>query len=188
MSPQFRSRFIFKVLASTLFLEETSWLYNERHHGKCPIDGVGGTLKNVVFRKVKSCQTVVQTPEDFKKLTRKYVPSITTEYLPKEAETTEPKDIDNVPLIQDTLKTHKLERYINQRNKISIKLFKMAADEGPFYSPWCSRVGGLICGHKDSNAHENQCKECRTNYLEDGTEWLEYPVYKKWFHETCFYV
>ena len=47
------------------------------------------------------------------------MPSIKTEYLPKEAEITEPKDIDNAPLIQDTLQIHKLERYINQRNEIS---------------------------------------------------------------------
>ena len=116
------------------------------------------------------------------------MPSITTEYLPKEAEITEPKDIDNAPLIQDTLQIHKLERYINQRNEISIKFFKTAADEGPFYTQWYSRVGGLICGHKDSNAYENQCAECRKNYFEDETDWLECPVCKKWFHETCFYV
>ena len=55
MSAQFRSRFIFKLLASTLFLENENFcFYNERHHGKCPMDVVGGTLKNVVFRKVKS--------------------------------------------------------------------------------------------------------------------------------------
>ena len=94
MSAQFRSRFIFKLLASTLFLEKkVSWFYNERHHGKYPMDGVGGTLKNVVFRKFKSSQTVVQTPEEFTKVAGKYVPSITTEYLSKEAEITEPKEI-----------------------------------------------------------------------------------------------
>ena len=55
MSAHFRSRFIFKLLASTLFLENENFcFYNERHHGKCPMDVVGGTLKNVVFRKVKS--------------------------------------------------------------------------------------------------------------------------------------
>ena len=62
MSAKFRSRFVFKLLAGTLFLEkEISWYYNERHHGKGPMDGVGGTLKNLVFRKVKSGQTVVYT-------------------------------------------------------------------------------------------------------------------------------
>ena len=77
------------------------------------------------------------------------MPSITTEYVPKEAEITEPKDIDDAPLIQDTLKIHNVERYINQRNEISIKFFKTAADDGPFYTQMYSRVGGLICGHKD---------------------------------------
>ena len=74
MSAQFRSRFVFKLLAGTLFLEkEISWFYNERHHGKGPMDGVGGTIKNVVFRKVKSGQTVVYTPEDFAKVAGNFV-------------------------------------------------------------------------------------------------------------------
>ena len=50
MSAHFRSGFMFKLLASTLFLEkEISWFYNERHHGKDSMDGEGGTLKNAVF-------------------------------------------------------------------------------------------------------------------------------------------
>ena len=50
MSVQFRSRFIFKLLASTLFLDkEISWFCNERHHRKGPVDGVGGTLKMSFF-------------------------------------------------------------------------------------------------------------------------------------------
>lgn len=152
------------------------------------MDGVGGTLKNVVFRKVKSGQTVVYTPEDFAKVAGNFVPSIVTVYLPKEAEIVEPKDIDNAPLIKDTLQVHKLERYVNQRNECSIKFFKTAADEEPLYTQWYSKVGGLICGHEESNAHENQCAECGKRYCEDGTEWLECPGCKKWFHETCFYV
>ena len=52
------------------------------------MDGVGGTLKNMVFRKIKSGQTIVQTPEDFTKVEGKFMSSITTEYLPKEAEIT----------------------------------------------------------------------------------------------------
>ena len=35
MGPQFRSRFIFQLLAGTLFLNKSlCWYYNERHHGK----------------------------------------------------------------------------------------------------------------------------------------------------------
>ena len=67
------------------------------------MDGVDGIFKNVVFRKANSGQTVVQTPEDFTKIAGKFVPSIATEYLRKEADITEPKDIGNAPLIQDTI-------------------------------------------------------------------------------------
>ena len=77
------------------------------------MDSVSGTLKNMVFRKIKSGQTIVQTREDFTKVEGKFVPSITTEYLPKEAEIVELKDIDNVPLFQDTVQIHKLKKYIN---------------------------------------------------------------------------
>ena len=80
------------------------------------MDGVSGTLKNMVFRKIKSGQTIVQTREDFTKVEGKFVPSITTEYLPKEAEIAELKDVDNAPLFQDTVQIHKLKKYINQRN------------------------------------------------------------------------
>ena len=55
MSEQFRSRFVFRLLAGTAMPEKSlSWFYNERHHGKGPMDGVGGTVKNVIFRKIKS--------------------------------------------------------------------------------------------------------------------------------------
>ena len=82
------------------------------------MDGEGGTLKNAVFWKVKSGQAVAQTPDDFTKVAGKFVPSITTEYVPKETEITEPKDRDYAPLIQDTWQIHKLDRYINEGNKI----------------------------------------------------------------------
>ena len=92
-----------------------------------------------------------------------FVPSITTIYLPKEAEIEEPEDIDNAPLIKDTLQVLKLERCINQRNECSIKFFKTAADEEPFYTQWYNKVGGLICGHKESNVGENFL-----DFLSDG--------------------
>ena len=44
-SPQFRSRFVFKLLSSTDSSLNITWCYNERHHGKGPMDGIGGTLR-----------------------------------------------------------------------------------------------------------------------------------------------
>ena len=62
---QFRSRFIFKLLSSycpELFLE---WNYNEEHHGKGPMDGVSGTIKNVVLDQVKSRKVAHSLPVEF---------------------------------------------------------------------------------------------------------------------------
>ena len=63
MGAQFQSRFIFQLLAGIMFLNKPlCWFYNEGHHGKVPMDDVGGTIKNIIFRKLKSGQIVVHTP------------------------------------------------------------------------------------------------------------------------------
>ena len=77
MGAQFRSKFIFQLLAGTMFLNKSlCWFCNERHHGKGPTDGVGGTIKNVIFRKVKLGQIVVHTPKEFSHAVMKFAPSI----------------------------------------------------------------------------------------------------------------
>ena len=65
MGTQLRSRFIFQILAGTMLLNKSlRWFYNEGHHGKVPMHNVGGTIKNVIFQKVKSGQIVVHTPKE----------------------------------------------------------------------------------------------------------------------------
>ena len=50
MEAQFRSRFLFQLLVGTMFLNKSlCWFYDERHHGKVPMDDGGGTIKNVIF-------------------------------------------------------------------------------------------------------------------------------------------
>ena len=64
MDTQLRSRFIFQLLAGAMFLNKSLyWFYNEGQHCKVPMDDVGETVKNVIFRKVKSDQIVVHTPK-----------------------------------------------------------------------------------------------------------------------------
>ena len=41
------------------------WHYNQTHHGKGPMDGIGGTIKNLVYRKVLSGDVVIDTPKKF---------------------------------------------------------------------------------------------------------------------------
>ena len=75
MGTQFRSRFIFQLLAGTMFLNKSlCWFYNEGHHGKVPMDGVGGTTR-------ESGQIVVHAPKEFSDAAMKFVPFIIAVYL-----------------------------------------------------------------------------------------------------------
>ena len=100
MGVQFQSRFIFQLLAGTIFLNKSlCWFYNERHHGKGPMNGVSGTIKNAIFRKAKSGQIVFHTPKEFSDAAMKFVPSIVTVYLPRSDEIVEPENIHQPPFI-----------------------------------------------------------------------------------------
>ena len=76
MRSQFRPRCIFKLLAS-----------------KCPMDGKGGAIKNVILRKVKSGQLVVHSPLEFSEPVTKFVPSIHSVYLPENENFVKPEDV-----------------------------------------------------------------------------------------------
>ena len=56
---QFHSRFVFKLLSTFESSINLSWFYNERHHGKGTMDGVGGAMKNAVYRDVKSGKVTI---------------------------------------------------------------------------------------------------------------------------------
>ena len=42
---QFRSRYVFALMLHLHPTKELEWNYNEAHHGKGPIDGIGGAIK-----------------------------------------------------------------------------------------------------------------------------------------------
>ena len=77
MGAQFRSCSVIKLLPGSVLPNKLLlWFYNECHHGKIPMDGVGGTVKNVVFRKVKSDQVVINSPQELSEAAKSFVPSI----------------------------------------------------------------------------------------------------------------
>ena len=114
MGAQFRFRFILQLLAGTMFLNK-SLCYKERHHGKGPMDSVRGTVKNVIFWKVKSGQNVAHTPKEFSDAAMKFVPSIITVYLPRSDEIVEPESIHQAPSLSKTISIHTFIPQINDR-------------------------------------------------------------------------
>ena len=137
MGAQFRSRFIFQLLAGAMFLNKPlCWFYNERHHGKVIMDDVDGTNKIVIFWKVKSGKVVVHTPEEFSDGAVKFVPSIVTMYLPRSDEVVEPESIHQAPFIPETLSIHKFVRQINDRGDCTIEFFVTAVYQEAFCTQW----------------------------------------------------
>ena len=123
-----------KLLASAVLPGKTlSWYYNERHHGKDPMDGIGGTVRNAIFRKVNSGQLVVYFPLEFSEAVTKFVPLIPSAYLPENENIVEPEDISNARKINQTLKIRKLERKCSQNDDTYINFFKIADDEDSFH-------------------------------------------------------
>ena len=108
MGTQFRSRFIFQLLAGTMFLNKSlCWFYNDGHHGQVPMDDVGRTVKNIIFRKVNSGQIVAHLPKKFSDAAIKFVSSIITVYLPKSDQIFEPESIHQAPSIPEALLVQK---------------------------------------------------------------------------------
>ena len=187
MGTQFRSRFIFHQSAGRMFLNKSlCWFYNEGHHGKVPMDDVGRTIKNILFRKVNSGQIVVHTPKEFSDAAMKFVPSIITVCLPRSDEIVDPESIHQAPSIPETLSIHKFVRQINDRGDCSIEFFKTVVDQEAFHIQWYKRASDVVCGHEKSNKGDSECSTCGEWYIEDGSEWLQCPICEQWFHETCF--
>ena len=67
----------------------------------------GGTIKNVVFREIKSGQVTINSAEVFCKAANQFCPSITTLFQNSDVILHEPSDIEETSIILGTLKIHK---------------------------------------------------------------------------------
>ena len=124
---QFRSKFVIYIV-SRIFLERAlSWFYNKRHD-KGPIDGIGGTTKNVIFSKGKSGHIIGKTPSEFADAAKKFVRSISTIYMPGSCMILESEVIENAPFIKGTLKIHKIVRMF-ENGQPHLKFFELACDD-----------------------------------------------------------
>ena len=61
MPSKFDSRFMFHFLTKIQLEKNIVWHDNERGYGKVPMDIVVGTVKNLVFKKLKSVHCIIDT-------------------------------------------------------------------------------------------------------------------------------
>ena len=178
-SAQFRSRFVFNLLIQKdLQLE---WHYNEAHHGKGPMDGIGGTIKNLVHRKVMSNAVVINSPEEFASCANE-ISNVDCLFLRKEDVLKEPEEVSKAIPIPTTMKIHRVKR-VKQGSSFENEFFFLSEDSKPFFT----RKYGIQCGHKVMNlANNNLCNYCENQYIEDE-EWMQCSTCSQWYHEQCFY-
>ena len=67
------------------------------------MDGIGGTLKNSIYRDVMPGKCVIDTPEQFAEYAESAVKGVTSLNLPTEEVLKEPDDIGNSPRITDSV-------------------------------------------------------------------------------------
>ena len=86
----------------TLFdkLVQLEWHYNKAHHGKGPMNGVGGTIKGAVFGLVKSSKITIHTEEEFATEASKVVLFIQSICLSQNDEIIEPSFVKVAPYIK----------------------------------------------------------------------------------------
>ena len=72
---------MFRLLTEDFFDGvELTWNCNEKRHGKGRMDGVGATVKNIIFRKVKSGFVMTEPPFELHQPILKVVLSIKSVY------------------------------------------------------------------------------------------------------------
>lgn len=184
---QFRSRFTFSLLTHLHPTKEIEWNYNEAHHGKRPMDGIGGTLKNKVFQEVKSGRIVVTTPKDFSIQASKLVESVTTLYLPMKDIMPEPSSVEDAPYIKGTLNVHRVVRKKNTQGIRYLEFYHLSSDKTPFFTQYYRCTDDpIVCGHKSSDDGPNIYPNCLSNYR-IGEGWMECPICKQWYcSDRCF--
>ena len=97
------------------------------------MDGVGGTVKNVVFWNVKSGKCTITSPEKFADFANKRLESITALYLPQCELFVETSEVSKAPKIAQTLQVHKVVRHFSKNGIVYLKFYYLASDEKPFF-------------------------------------------------------
>ena len=90
-SSQFHSKHVFALMTHFDKSVQLELHYNEAHHGKGPMNGVGGTIKRVIFGLVKSNKITINTAEEFAAEASVAMTSIQSIYLSRDDELIEQK-------------------------------------------------------------------------------------------------
>ena len=150
-SGKFRSRFVLFLLFQFDLEHTIFWYYNERHHGKGPMDGVGGTIKHQIFRAVKSGKVSITNAEYFAAHANAIVNGTKSLYIPIDEVLEQPEDIEkSCPRIDGALEVQKIACFFSTNDVCKLEFLKRALDEQPFHVQYCKKHEDPdVCGHAE---------------------------------------
>ena len=120
-SGQFRSQFVFKLLASINSSLNITWCFNDRHQGKTPKDGIGGTLKKLCLLWCNVWEIHNWHIKTIYEICRQN--SQRNNFLSLSAEDVliEPDDIKDSPRIKNKFQIHMVKRFFDEWNNVHWK-------------------------------------------------------------------
>ena len=74
---------------------------------------------------------VIDTPQEFAMAAQTLVPAITIIYLPESEMLKEPNEIENAPVVPETLQIHKVTRKFNSQGVPCIEFYKLSNESNP---------------------------------------------------------
>ena len=178
---QCQSRFIFALMTHFNPDYTIQWYYNKHHHGTGPREGVGGTVKHLIFQHVKSKKCVINGANDFAEYKNKIINGISCLFLVENEIIAEPQDIKTSPKIPRTLKAHEVLRTYHQ-DVCKMEFYKFAEETDPFHIQWYRKEGNQL---PLSYEIDQTCSYCKERH-KGNVEWLEYKLCDQCFHEACF--
>ena len=112
------------------------------------MDGVGGAIKNKVYRDVKSGKAHFKGAKSFAEYVDITIRNIKPLYLPLDDVLQEPSEVDLALKIKSALDVHCVRRELTVDGITKVKLFKVALDKEPFYEHYCRKQGDPdVCGY-----------------------------------------
>ena len=147
------------------------------------MDGIGGTIKRMVFRKVMSKHVVINSAQEFAEYADS-ISKIVCLYLPAADLIVEPSIVADQKPIPDTLQIHKFVREFRRYMVPLNKFYHLSEDTHPHYKQYY----GLACGHPENDVDHSTCGACFGRYKidKDDQDWIDCKICNNWFHEQCF--
>ena len=134
------------------------------------MDGIGGTLKNAVYRDVKSGKTIINDVKEFAELADKNIKGISSLCILSDDVIIEQEEIKTGPKIPETLKLHKFVRSMEKGKDSSFPFYYLASDDDPFDVQSYPSLSFLECKHMIQEViNKNFYISCRNRYSKTNT-------------------